>query len=161
MPSVLMEQPLKATTPAVSLSEQPETVPGPTSAVNVTVELSVVTVLPPASSIVTAGWVMKAVPPVAVAEGWVVKTTWAGAPTVTANGELVVVSPSAVSVAVRTSPVPAVLIVQPLEAATPPVVVDVQPERLPEPVVSPKVMAWVSVVTVFPPASSTLTWAGW
>ena len=44
------------------------------------------------------------------------------------------------SLAVRMSPVPAVLIVQPLKAATPPVVVDVQPESVPVPVVRAKVM---------------------
>ena len=70
-----MEQPLKATTPSVSVCEQPETAPAPPLAVNVTVELSVVTVLPPASSTVTAGWVVKAVPPVAVGEGSVVNTS--------------------------------------------------------------------------------------
>ena len=137
-----MEQPLKATTPTVSVFEQPEITPAPPLAVNVTVELSVVTVFPPASSTVTAGWVVKAVPPVAVGEGSVVKTSWDGAPTVTSNAALGALKVSPMSLAVRMSPVPAVLIVQPLKAATPPVVVDVQPESVPVPAVRAKLTEW-------------------
>ena len=87
--------------------------------------------VPPASSTVTVGWVVKAVPPVAVGEGSVVKTSWDAAPTVTSNAALGALNVSPVSLAVKMSPVPAVLIVQPLKAATPPVVVDVQPESVP------------------------------
>src|SRR5271170_2957181 len=133
-----MEQPLKATTPSVSVCEQPEITPAPPLAVNVTVELSEVTVLPPASSTVTSGWAVNGVPPVAAGEGSVVNTSWAGVPTVTLNAELVFVRVSAASVAVRTSPLLAVSMVQPLKVVTPAVVVDVQPERVPGPVVSVK-----------------------
>ena len=70
-----MEQPLKATTPSVSVCEHPEITPAPPLAVNATVELSEMTVLPPASSTVTAGWAVKAVPPVAAGEGSVVTTS--------------------------------------------------------------------------------------
>ena len=108
---------------------------------------------------VTVGWVVKAVPPVAPA-GSVENANCAGRPTVTSNGALGAVKVSnQASVAVRTSPVLAVLIVQPLKAATPAVVVDVQPESAPEPVVRLKVMACVSG-TVLPPASSSVT-VGW
>jgi hypothetical protein len=70
-----MEQPLKVTTPAVSLGVQPDTDPSPPEAANVTVEESVVTALPPASSTVTTGCWAKAVPPLAVADGSVVKAS--------------------------------------------------------------------------------------
>ena len=78
----------------------------------------------------------------------------------TSNGELVFVRLSAVSVAVRTSPLLAVSIVQPLKVVTPAEVEGVQPERVPGPVVSVKVGTVASSVTVFPPASSTVT-TGW
>jgi hypothetical protein len=84
---VLILQPLKVTTPNTSLGEQPESVPGPpevgvpAAMARVTVLLSVVTTLPPASSTVTLGCVGKAVPPVELAGCWV-NTSCAAGPTV-------------------------------------------------------------------------------
>ena len=83
-----MEQPLKETTPAVLVAEQPESVaPGPELIVSVMPCVSVVTVLPPASSIVSLGWVTKALPPMALS-GSVVKAIWVAGPVLTSNGAL-------------------------------------------------------------------------
>jgi hypothetical protein len=54
-PGVLMVQPLKLATPAVVVAEQPDRVPGPVVSVRVIGCVSVVTVLPPASRMVTTG----------------------------------------------------------------------------------------------------------
>ena len=70
----------------------------------------------------------------------------------TSNELLVVVKGSPASVAVRVC-APCVLMEQPLKAATPSVVVEVQPESVPGPEAIVRAMALVSVVTVFPPAS--------
>jgi hypothetical protein len=147
-----MEQPLKVTIPADSFPTQFEMVPEPPLAVKVTVDASEVTVLPPASSTVTTGCWAKAVPPLAVADGWVVKASWCAVPTVTSNGLLVAVKLSAPSVAVRVY-VPSVSIEQSLNAATPAVVVAEHPVSDPGPDAIVRAMSLVFVVTVFPPAS--------
>ena len=85
MPAVLIVHPEKATTPEVSVPKQPDRAPGPPEVgvpvvmARVTVEESVVTVLPPASWTVTLGWVAKAVPPVELDGCWV-KASWAVGP---------------------------------------------------------------------------------
>ena len=81
---------------------QPERVPalGLVPMASVIELVSVVTVLPPASSMVTVGWVLSADPPVPL-PGWVVKTSWAAGPTVTSKALLVLLSESVVSVAVK------------------------------------------------------------
>jgi hypothetical protein len=146
-----MEQPLKAATPAVVVAVQPVNDPGPDAMLRVTACVFVVTVLPPASRIVTTGCVPKALPPVA-APGSVVNARWVAVPVPTAKDALVLVKLSVASVAVRVY-VPTVLIAQPLKAATPAVVVEVQPEREPGPEWMVRVIAWVFPVAVFPPAS--------
>src|SRR5581483_94103 len=63
-----------------------------------------VTRLPPASFTVTWGWMAKALPPVAVVLGWVLKVSEAAGPTVMLNVELgaeAVLRLSVASVAVR------------------------------------------------------------
>jgi len=90
-------QPEKVATPEVVVALQPDRVPlaGLVPMARVTVELSVVTVLPPASWTTTTGWVVKARPPVAPA-GWVEKTSWDAVPTVTVKlVEVMPVSPEA------------------------------------------------------------------
>jgi hypothetical protein len=151
-----MEHPLKVAMPPVVVDVQFDSTPGPDPIAIVMGSVSVVTVLPPASSIVTTGWMPKGLPATA-SPGCVVKTSWAGAPTVTANVPLGALNVSPVSLAVSTSPVFATSIVQPLKAATPAVVVDVHPDRVPLPVVSARVTPSVSEVTVLPPASSMVT----
>ena len=121
--------------------------------------VSVVTVLPPASSTFTAGWVMKALPPVAPA-GSVVKTSWLGRSHRDANAALGALKASPASVAVRTSPVPAVLIVHPLNDSHPGRRRRRAARERARPAVSAMVMGLVSVVTVLPPASSMVT-IGW
>src|SRR5947207_2292168 len=75
-------------TPLASAWLQPERVPlaGLVPIVRVTLEESVVTVLPPASWTVTFGWVVKAVPPVAPAGCWLTASLVA-VPTVTLNAD--------------------------------------------------------------------------
>ena len=94
--AVSIVQPLKVVTPAAVDGVQPERVPGPVVSVKVGTVASSVTVFPPASSTVTTGWVVKAVPPVAPA-GSVVNTSCAGAPVpTTIESEVAVVrAPSA------------------------------------------------------------------
>ena len=76
-----MLQPVKEMTPAASLCEQPASVapdaPVPFVMARLTVDVSAVTVLPPASSTVSWGCVPNAVPPVAL-PGWVVNDSWDG-----------------------------------------------------------------------------------
>ena len=80
-----MEQPVKVATPAVAAVGAQVSVPGPPVAgvpaviERSTVEVSVVTTLPSASSTVTTGWVPKADPPVAPA-GEVVTASWLAVP---------------------------------------------------------------------------------
>ena len=160
---MLMEQPLKETTPAVLVAVQPESVPpGPEAIVNAMPCVSVVTVLPPASSIVSVGWVTKAPPPMALA-GSVVKAMWLAGPVATVKGVLVALD-RCPSVAVSLYPVPAVLMVQPTNVKTPffsPV--DVHPDRVPGPPLVgvpetiPMVTVELSHATGSPAASSTVT----
>ena len=106
--------------------------PSPSRLVRATCDVSVVTVLPPASSNATTGCVAKAVPPAALT-GWVVKAICAAGPSMTFNGSLVAVV-SCPSVARSLYPVPTVLIAHPLNVKTPffsPV--DVQVESVPGP----------------------------
>ena len=103
MPVIL--QPAKVATPAlavtvllVHVSAAPmagwELMP------NVICAFEVVTVLPPMSSIVTTGWLAR-VTPLAPLAGCAVKTSWAGAPKVMANGVLVpLIGPLAVALSV-------------------------------------------------------------
>ena len=75
LPIVLTEQPANEATPAVALSGLvvQESVPGPLPVVTarLTLDVSVVTMFPPASSTVTWGWVVKAAPPVELLGCWV------------------------------------------------------------------------------------------
>src|SRR5258706_525272 len=76
-----MLQPVKAATPeaaVIGLFVQPDSV-APLGVLidNVTALLLAVTVLPPASCTATGGCTPKAVPPVAVVLGWVVKASFA------------------------------------------------------------------------------------
>ena len=159
VPVVLMVQPLKTATPAVVVEAQPESVPEPAVRAKVMSCVSLVTVLPPASSMVTVGWVVKAEPPVAT-PGSVVNTSWLGTPVPTSNELLVVVKPSPASVARRAYD-PAMLMEQPLKLTAPPVLVAEQPERAPPgPELIAKAMPCVSAVTVLPPASSIVS-LGW
>ena len=88
MPALSILQLLKLMTPLLSAWVQAERVPleGLVPIVRVTVEESLVTVLPPASWTVSLGWVVKALPPVAPA-GCCVKASFAAAPTVTLNAD--------------------------------------------------------------------------
>ena len=118
----------------------------------VIVLVSVLTVLPPASSMVTVGWVDKAML-LTAPEGWVVKTSWDAEPTVTLNGALTPTKvPSEGSLALSVYPVPAASILQPEKAATPATVVGLQPERVPALGLVPmaSVIVLASVVTVLP-----------
>jgi hypothetical protein len=83
-----MLQPLKLATPPVVVDVQPERVPDPEAMAKVTAFESAVTVLPPASLIVTTGWLTNALPPTAFS-GWVVKTSCAAGPVPTVKAELV------------------------------------------------------------------------
>ena len=74
---MLILQPEKVVTPDVTTPEQPDSVPGPPEAgvplviARVTVDESPVTMLPPASSTATFGWVVGAMPPVELDGDWV------------------------------------------------------------------------------------------
>ena len=88
-----MVQPLKLATPAVVVDVHPERVPPePSASPKVMTLTSAVTVLPPASSMVTTACVPKASPATA-SLGSVVKTTWLATPISTMNGSLVSVKP--------------------------------------------------------------------
>src|SRR5581483_7768474 len=91
-----MKQPANAATPAVAALVSPPvqvSVPGPPVAGvpavidSVTLLVSVVTTLPPASSADTLGWLVNAVPPVEVFGCWV-KASFVAGPTATLNGLL-------------------------------------------------------------------------
>jgi hypothetical protein len=152
IPALLTEQPVKAATPAAApVGAQPESPPGPEPTAKVTVDVAEVTVLPSASSIVTTGWVAKAVPPLAPA-GSVVIASWLASPGPTSNGALVTSRLSVASEAVSVYS-PATLMVQPLKVTAPPPVVVEQPDSGPGPEWLVRVMAFVSVVTVLFPAS--------
>ena len=105
MPDLLIEQPAKTATPelfvftglVVQVNVAP-TVPVP--AVMASVTGLVGTGLPPASRTVTCGWVVKAVPPVAVVLGSVLKLSVAGEPTETVMAVLVFVALPSVAVRV-------------------------------------------------------------
>ena len=93
MPDLLIEQPAKMATPELfvltGLVVQVNAAPlVPVPEVMVSVTGLVVTGLPPASRTVTCGWEVKAVPPVALVLGWVLKLSEAGAPTVMLKGLL-------------------------------------------------------------------------
>jgi hypothetical protein len=106
VPALLIEQPVKAATPAIVPDDvQVDRVPadGLAPMAMVMACVSVVTVLPPASSMVTVGWVANAAPPTAPA-GWTVKASCDAVPTVTLKGVLFTagsVLPDGVLVAVR------------------------------------------------------------
>ena len=85
----MMVQPLKWATPAVVVAVQPDRAPRPEAFVRVMAFVSLVTVLPPASSMATTGCVTKALPPMALL-GSVVKARWVAGPVPTENGALVV-----------------------------------------------------------------------
>ena len=77
-------QPAKVATPALAASGlvvQARVPPGLVPMARVIELVALVTVLPPASSTVTAGWVPQAAP-LAPPPGWVVKTSWVAAPKV-------------------------------------------------------------------------------
>src|ERR1700722_9893566 len=117
-----MLQPAKVSTPgtaALGLAVQVRVpVPGLVPMVRVTNEVSVATVLPPASSTATRGWVAKAVPPVPWAGG-AVKRTFGAVPAATVNAAPgAVVRPVTVALRVKAPAVPWVIL-QPAKVATP------------------------------------------
>ena len=103
MPIWLILQPAKVATPATAalglVVQVRVPVPGLVPMARVIDEVLVVTVLPPASSTATRGWVGKAVPP-RPPVGSVVKPTWVAGPVVMLKG-LVVAVARVPSVAVR------------------------------------------------------------
>src|ERR1700736_6460937 len=84
-----MDRLVKVAMPATAATVVvPERVPpGPLLMATVTLEVSVVTVLPDASCTVTTGWVAKRAV-LAAPTGWVVTATWAGTPAEMAKLEL-------------------------------------------------------------------------
>ena len=158
-----MLQPAKVATPAIAafgFVVQTSTAPAGVVIDSCTELVSVVTVLPPASSTATTGCVSNAAPPAAPA-GCVVNTSCDAAPTAFVNDALTaeVSEPSlAVNVYVPTrSMLHDEYVATPSSASTGLVVhVSVAPPG----VVSASVTELVSVVTVLPPASSTAT-TGW
>ena len=157
---------MKVATPAVVVPVHPERVPpaGLVPIASDTVLVFVVTVLPPASWMVTTGCVPKT-SPATVVPGDVVNPSWNAGPTVMLNGALGgdgTVRLSAASVAVRVYPFPALSILQPAKVATPLVVVLVQPERVPLPGLVPmaSVTVALSPCMTLPEASSIQT-VGW
>jgi hypothetical protein len=104
-----MEQPVKVAMPPTAFSgfaevqvraPPPGFEPVPGVIARVTADVSPVTVLPKESSTETTGWVPKAVPPVAVLLGGVVKASWWAAPALMVN-VLLAAEISVPSVAVR------------------------------------------------------------
>ena len=96
-------QPAKLAVPVLALSGfvvQARVPPGLVPMASVIELVAVVTVLPPASSTVTLGWVPQTAP-LAPPPGWVVKTSWEAAPMVMGTLLLVmVVKPVAAAVSV-------------------------------------------------------------
>jgi hypothetical protein len=92
VPTGLMLQPANVATPATAFFGfvVQTSAPDGLVIVNVTALTSVVTVLPPASWIVTTGWVVNGAPPIAPL-GWVVKANFADTPTVMVNDVLTAV----------------------------------------------------------------------
>ena len=80
----LRARPEKVATPEEKVPEVPPAAmepPVPEAIVALAVpELTEVTTLPPESSTLTTGWVARAAPELAVAEGSVVMTSWVAAP---------------------------------------------------------------------------------
>src|ERR1700759_1495408 len=98
-----MAQPANVATPAVTVNGfvvHDNVAPPAVVRFNVTALLSDVTTLPPASSTVTAGCVVNAVPPVE-SDGWVLNTSCAGSPTETTMSVLSVVSAPSDAVTVQ------------------------------------------------------------
>jgi hypothetical protein len=125
--------------------------------VKVTELVSLVTVLPPASCTATTGCVPNAVPPVEL-DGCVVNATFAALPTEIVS-ELLTSAVNEASVAVSVY-VPATSIEQPANVATPATAAFgfvVQVKVAPPGVVIPMVTELVSLVTLLPPASCTVT----
>src|ERR1017187_3064505 len=157
-------RPLKSARPATAAFVLvPPSVPPPgfVPMATVTVDVSVVTVLPPASCTVTTGCVVHAVPPVPPVVG-VVNASFAAAPSVMLNALLVALV-SAPSVAANVYPVPILSIFKALalKLATPATAafVNVPLNTPPGPALVPiaTVTVETSVVTVLPPASCTVT----
>src|SRR3954453_14762621 len=157
-----MDRPENVATPFTAATVLvPDNVPPPgfVPIPNVTDDESVVTVLPAASCTVTFGCCANATPPVEV-PGCVENTSFDATPTAMSNGALVaVVRPPLVAVSVY--PVPPLSILQPAKASTPAtaffgfvVHVSVPPPGF-VPIAS--VIDAVLPVTVFPPASCTMT----
>jgi hypothetical protein len=101
VPALVIKQPAKLTTPEFSVPEQFDSPDVPPEVMaSLTVDESVVTTLPPASSTVTTGWILKAVPAAVGLLGDVVKASCVAAPTDTVMPPLVAGS-SVPSLAVR------------------------------------------------------------
>src|ERR1035437_4245942 len=139
---------------------------GPPFLASTTLELSVVTTLPLASSTLTAGWVPKLVPSITLPTGCVVKASLLAAPTLMTTLPDAPVAVSAPSVADRVY-VPAAatpVIWQPVKAATPATAAMFRPPRLlqlkvpaPGPVFLTRATVLVSPVTTLLLTSSTET----
>jgi hypothetical protein len=155
-------QPANVTTPAEAETGfvVQASVPDPEAIASVTDAALVVTTSPEASSTLTTGWELNAVPPVAL-DGWVVKTSWEADPATVKPVLVEVVSPLAVADSVKLPCVPRVTL-QPANVATPETAVTglVVHARVPDPVAIARVTEAALDVTTSPEASSTLT-TGW
>jgi hypothetical protein len=159
----LMVQPENVATPVTAaVAAQEVSVPVPVLMASVTVEVLVVMTSPDESSIETAGWTVKAEPPVLLV-GWVVKASLFAVVPATVKLALVAdVSVPSVAFKVKAPWVPR-LIVQPEKVATPATAVlglAVQEASVPLPVLMARVTAEVLVVMTSPDESSIET-AGW
>ena len=158
-----MLRPANVTTPFTAFIDAvPLSAPVPVVNVSVTRLVAVVTVLPPASWIVTTGCWANAVAAAVLAEGCVVKTSFAAAPVVIANAGAVIASASPLAFAFNTLSAPARLMLRPANVATPfTAFIEVVPASVPVPVVNVSVTRLVAVVTVLPPASWIVTTGCW
>jgi hypothetical protein len=166
VPTLSIRHPEKVATPAAAATgfvvQVSVPAPGFVPMARVMMFVAVVTVFPPASRIVTTGWVAHAVPPVPPL-GCTANPNCVAGPTVTLKAALVApVNP--VADAVKVYPVPILSIRQNANVATPAVGArgfEVQ-VRVPAPGFVPmdSVMLFDADVTVFPPASKIST-AGW
>ena len=162
VPNVIL-QPPKVATPFVTVMGfvvQPPNVPVPVLRASVTdAVVLVVTRSPLESSTQTTGWVPKAVPPVE-APGEVAKPSLVAAPATVKLALVACARSPSVALRVKAPCVPSVIL-QPEKVAMPPTALTAgQVLRVPVPVLMATVTVEVLVVTVLPPASSTVT-TGW
>src|SRR3954454_5237225 len=158
-----MLQPAKVAAPATAVTGfavHANTSPAGVVIANVTALVSVVTVLPPASVMLTTGWVAKGWR-LAASVGWVVNRSLVAGPIVMVTGSLIA-GVNKPSVAVRvwvpaTSMLHAEKVAMPATAGTG---FAAHPNTVNMGTVMPSLTELVSVVTVLPPASLMVT-TGW